>query len=198
MYLMFDTETSGLAKNFKASVTDIDNWPRIVQLAYLLYDEDEKLLYGYNDLVKPEGFIIPEEATKIHGISQEKAEKEGLELKTVLKKFIATARYAELMIAHNIDFDMKVILCEVVRVFGEDKCNEVSAEIFAKERIACTMHKGVSVCQIKNSWGGFKWPKVAELYEKLFNKPFEGAHNAACDVQATAESYFEMKHKRLL
>ena len=38
MYLFFDTETTGLPKNWKVPATDLNNWPRMIQLAYLIYD----------------------------------------------------------------------------------------------------------------------------------------------------------------
>jgi len=77
MYLFFDTETTGLPRNWKAPVTDLNNWPRLVQLAYLLYDENGNKITGGDYIIKPEGFTIPINASRIHGISTERAIREG-------------------------------------------------------------------------------------------------------------------------
>jgi DNA polymerase-3 subunit alpha len=80
MYLVFDTETTGLPKNYQAPLDDFSNWPRLVQLAWNLYDAEGNKWESYSYIIKPNGFIIPPESTKIHRISQEKAEIEGVDL----------------------------------------------------------------------------------------------------------------------
>ena len=87
MYIIFDTETTGLPRNYDAPITDLDNWPRLVQLAWQLHDEKGKLLSNQSFIVKPEGFTIPYNAEKVHGISTERALKEGHDLTKVLQAF---------------------------------------------------------------------------------------------------------------
>jgi DNA polymerase III subunit epsilon len=77
MYLFFDTETTGLPKNWKAPVTDLNNWPRLVQLAYLLYDSNGNKISEGDHIIKPDDFIIPEDASRVHGISTEMANLKG-------------------------------------------------------------------------------------------------------------------------
>ncbi|MFN7600706.1 MAG: hypothetical protein ACK5R0_04835, partial [Bacteroidota bacterium] len=69
MYLIFDTETTGIPRNKTAPLTDFENWPRLVQIAWQLHDFDGKLLTQQNYLVKPDGFDIPFKAEQVHGIS---------------------------------------------------------------------------------------------------------------------------------
>ena len=88
MFLIFDTETTGLPKNNNAPLTDFDNWPRLVQLAWQLHDDKGRLVENYNLLVKPDGFVIPIDAKMVHGISTEHAEKYGLPLHEVLDTFL--------------------------------------------------------------------------------------------------------------
>ena len=88
MILVFDTETTGLPKKYNAPLTEFENWPRLVQLAYQSYNNTGELIEIKNYIVKPEGFIIPYSAEKVHGISTEKAIKEGVDLETVLNEFI--------------------------------------------------------------------------------------------------------------
>ena len=87
MYLIFDTETTGLPDNKQAPLTDFDNWPRVVQLAWQLHDGKGKLLSAQNMIIKPEGFTIPFNAEKVHGISTKRAQKEGKPLDMVLELF---------------------------------------------------------------------------------------------------------------
>ena len=88
MYLIFDTETTGLPQNWKAPLTNFDNWPSLVQLAWQVHDIEGKLMEAKNYIVKPEGFDIPYNASKIHGISTQRAEKEGMPLVEVLEIFM--------------------------------------------------------------------------------------------------------------
>ncbi len=87
MYLFFDTETTGLPQDYKASVKDLHNWPRLVQLAWLRYDKNGNKIDGNNYIIKPDGFTIPSDASKIHGISTERALREGVALQGVLNEF---------------------------------------------------------------------------------------------------------------
>ena len=115
MYLFFDTETTGLPRSWKAPVTNLNNWPRLVQLAYLCYDKNGNNISGGDHIIKPAGFIIPKEATRIHGISTEKANQEGIALLTVLGNFQTLINQAEYLVAHNIKFDEKIIGAEFLR-----------------------------------------------------------------------------------
>ena len=85
MFLIFDTETTGLPLNYNAPLTDFDNWPRLVQLAWQMHDESGRLIGAKNFIVRPEGFEIPYSAEKVHGISTQKALSEGVGLEEVLK-----------------------------------------------------------------------------------------------------------------
>src|ERR1700687_2923769 len=115
MYLFFDTETTGLPLNWKAPVSDLNNWPRLVQLAYLFYDRNGNKITGGDFIIKPEGFIIPKDASRIHGISTERANKEGKPLQTVLDEFQGLIDEAEYLVAHNMSFDEKIMGAEFLR-----------------------------------------------------------------------------------
>ena len=184
MYLFFDTETTGLPINWKAPVTDLNNWPRLVQLAYLLYDQNGNKIAEKNFIIKPQGFIIPKEASEIHRISPEKANKEGIELKEVLDDFQNAINQVECLVAHNMSFDEKIIRAEFLRNMMDDS-------IMAKKKI-CTMESATNFCALKGPYG-YKWPKLSELYYKLFQTDFEEAHNATFDILATAKCFWELK-----
>lgn len=184
MYLFFDTETTGLPRNWKAPVTDLDNWPRLVQLAFLLCDSGGNRLAGGDFIVKPSGFTIPAEAARIHGITTERAEKEGKDLLPVLEEFQAAVSRAEYLIAHNLSFDEKIVGAEFLR-------NKMPDTLPAKIKV-CTMQKGTDFCAIPGPYGN-KWPKLTELHFKLFQAGFGEAHNAAADLAATVKCFWELK-----
>jgi len=189
MYLFFDTETTGLPKNWKAPVSDFDNWPRMVQLAFLLYDAEGNLMADGNYIVEPVGFTIPPESSLIHGISTERALKEGLPLKDVLLSFQEVMKHAEYLVAHNIAFDEKIVGAELLR------CG-LPNNLMTKRRF-CTMESSTSYCAIKGP-KGLKWPRLSELHQKLFGCDFDEAHNAAVDIEATARCFWELRKRGLI
>ncbi|HAS39795.1 MAG TPA: DNA polymerase III subunit alpha, partial [Microscillaceae bacterium] len=184
MYLIFDTETTGLPKDFNAPYTDLDNWPRLVQIAWQLHDYNGKLIRAENMIVKPEGFTIPFNAEKVHGISTEIALEEGLPLKEVLGKFAEDIAKSELIIGHNIGFDVNIMGAEYIRGEVDSKLHDIEVYDTKSEETA-------EYVAIQGGRGGkFKWPTLTELHTKLFNEGFDDAHDAAYDVSATARCYF--------
>lgn len=189
MYLFFDTETTGLPLNRKAPVSDLNNWPRMVQLAWLLYDGNGNKISGKDYIIKPEGYIIPAEASKIHGITTERANAEGLNLQTVLWDFVSQVNKAEFLVAHNMKFDEKIVGAEFLR-------SKMPNSIASKKRI-CTMEKATNFCAIIGNYG-YKWPTLTELHYKLFRTGFEESHNAAADIIATAKCFWELKRQGII
>lgn len=186
MYIVFDTETTGKALNFNARYTDVRNWPRMVQLAWQEYDENGKLLRQFDLIVKPDGYVIPDEAIAIHRISNEKAHEKGIALDKVLDAFNEAIDRNKVLIAHNIKFDNNVIACEMHRL-------NKAVKIFDCQHVD-TMISTINFCAIPNKKGDrFKFPQLSELYHKLFNSYFEGAHDALVDVEALAKCFFELK-----
>ena len=190
MYLIFDTETTGLPHNKTAPITDLDNWPRLVQIAWQLHDSRGKLLTQHNNLIKPDGFDIPYKAEQIHGISTKRALEEGLELKAVLKSFITDLSNTSQLVGHNIEFDINIIGAELIR-------QQLETETFLNLSKVDTGLSSVEFCQLQGGIGGrLKMPTLLELHKKLFNKDFGDAHDASYDVAATARCYFGLiKHR---
>lgn len=183
MILFFDTETTGLPKNWKAPVTDLDNWPRLVQLAYLVYDFDGNLIHSCNEIVKPNGFRIPIDASKVHRITTNIANQRGGKIEDVFELFSIHLKRAKVIVAHNMAFDEKIIGAELIRLRLENILD-------GKEKI-CTMESSVDLCKIEGPYG-YKWPKLEELHQQLFNVNFDGAHDALADIQATAKCFWEL------
>jgi len=202
MIIIFDTETTGLPKNYSASAEDVDNWPRIIQLAYGLYENDGTLIKLVNNLIKPDGWSLPtketflaegkteEEAIKAanfwieNGYTNEKLETEGKPIKELLNEFVNDRLISEFAVAHNISFDSKIIRAEMFRA-------NMHVEFTSKK--FCTMQSSTSFCNLpKKNGKGKKWPTLTELHTVLFQKDFEGSHDAANDVDACAKCFFEL------
>ena len=115
MILFFDTETTGRPLNYKAPVTDSKNWPRMVQLAWVQTDKEGNILQEGNHIIKPDGFTIPKDVVKIHGISTEIALEKGEDLSTILAQFETQLQANKLVVAHNIEFDDSIIRAEYHR-----------------------------------------------------------------------------------
>jgi DNA polymerase-3 subunit alpha len=191
MYLIFDTETTGLPKRWDAPITDTDNWPRCIQIAWQLHDEMGNLIEHQDYLVKPEGFNIPYDAERIHGISTELAMQDGIPLAEVLEKFNIALSNTKFIVGQNLGFDVNIMGSEFHRLGVEsqmssmpvlDTCTEVTA----------------SLLQLPGGRGGkFKLPTLTELHSFLFNKPFAEAHNATADVEATTRCFLELVRREI-
>ena len=185
MFLTFDTETTGLPKNFRAPVSDSDNWPRLVQLAWQLNDNNGKLISNNSHIIKPTNFSIPFNSEKIHGISTEVAIKKGKEINEVLEEFENDLIKSKYIIGHNINFDINIIGAEHFR-------KKFKSTIEEKIKID-TAQISKSYCNLKGGFGGgLKMPKLIEMYECLFKEKFSDAHDASYDVNATAKSFFKL------
>ena len=191
MFLIFDTETTGLPKRDNAPISEVDNWPRIVQIAWQMHDESGDLMDHQNVLIKPDGFEIPYSAEKVHGISTEKAQKQGVSLEEGLLRFNKSVDLAGYLIGHNIRFDINALGAEFIR-------SGVATEFLEKKQV-CTMWSSTDHLKLPGGRGGkFKPPKLMELYEYLFDDQFQQAHNAAADVEATARCFFELLRRKII
>jgi len=189
MYLFFDTETTGLPRNYKAPVTDTRNWPRMIQIAWILSDDNGKRIDSQDFIIKPEGFNIPVEASRVHGISTEKAMDEGILLQNVLQEFNQLIAETDYLVAHNISFDEKIVGAEFIR-------KNIDSQLFQKPRL-CTMHASTEYCKIPGRFG-YKWPRLSELHIKLFGEDFDDAHDAAADIGATEKCFWALKEKGVI
>lgn len=192
--LFFDTETTGTPRNYKAPVTDSSNWPRLVQLAWIMADKNGNVVKKKSVIIKPDGFSIPSDASAIHGITTERALREGKPLKEVLDEFTTDLSFASQIVGHNIDFDQHIVGAELYRLHMEH-----SALMYKSS--TCTMKSSTNYCAIPNPYshyGGYKWPSLSELYRKLFGRSFDDAHDALADITATKDCYYELKRRGVI
>lgn len=187
--LYFDTETTGVPLNYKAPSSDTNNWPRLVQLAWILTDEEGTRIHTGNLVIKPDGFVIPADATKVHGITTQRAKEEGVPLAEVIERFKSDLDMATYIVGHNIEFDKKIVGAEMIRLGMKDELE--------KKKSYCTMQSSIDFCKIPGKYG-YKYPKLQELYKKLFGSEFENAHDAMSDIEATEKCFWELKKRKLI
>jgi len=185
-YLFFDTETTGID-----TATD-----RIVQLAAILTSESKENSIQMCRIIKPKDFTIPEQATKIHGITTAKALKLGIPLQAALYEFDLMLSDADHLVAHNLNFDLPILLNEMTGAGMPIKSIEKLQDLPR----TCTMKKTTQFCGIKGKYTfqNYKWPKLQELHKILFGEPFDNAHDALADVRATARCFFELKKRKII
>ena len=187
MYLIFDTETTGLPRNWNAPITDTENWPRCIQIAWQLHDSMGDLVEQSDYLLQPDGFDIPFDAEKIHGISTDLAAEKGVDLSVMMENFQEALQKAEFIVGQNVGFDINIMGCEMHRM-------SMDASLLTDMPVldTCT-EKSALLCQIPGGRGGkFKLPNLTELHEYLFGEPFAEAHNATADVEATTRCFLEL------
>src|SRR5687767_12068356 len=173
--LFFDTETNGKPLNYKAMMSQVDNWPRVTQLAWQVYDIGGELLYERSFLIKPDGWTVPKEEFFIkNNMSTERCEAEGVPIIQALGMFIDDLLLSDVesMVAHNLSFDYNVLGAEMIR-----------AKMSAGKRLktVCTMNGTTNIVKLPGKFGTYKWPTLTELHTFLFGGPFEGAHDALDD-----------------
>ncbi|CAM1351228.1 DNA polymerase III subunit alpha [Tenacibaculum crassostreae] len=186
MFLIFDTETTGLPKSWNAPITDTDNWPRAIQIAWQLHDELGNLVEHNDFLIQPDGFNIPYDAERIHGISTDLAEEQGIQLSEGLELFNNALQKTKFIVGQNVGFDVNIMGCEFHRLGVENNLTELPV------LDTCTEHTA-ELCQIPGGRGGkFKLPTLTELHNHLFGTGFGEAHNATADVEATTRCFLEL------
>jgi DNA polymerase-3 subunit alpha len=190
MFLIFDTETTGLPKKWNAPISDTDNWPRCVQIAWQLHNKYGELIDHQDYLIKPEGYNIPYDAEQIHGISTQLAEEKGEDLEKVLYLFNEALSKTKFVVGQNLKFDLNIMGCEYFR-------KEVATTLNKLPVLDTCTEVTATMCQIPGGrGGGYKYPTLTELHQHLFNTPFAEAHNATADVEATTRCFLELIRRR--
>ena len=191
MILVFDTETTGLPRNYKAPISDSANWPRAVQVGWQLLDDQGQCMAAQSLVVYPDGFDIPFNAAKVHRITTERARTEGQPLETVLDIFEADLQKATVVAGHNIEFDLLIIRAEWHRLGRSDR--------FEGLHVLDTKEVSTAFCALPGGRGGqYKWPSLTELYWKLFGTGFQEAHDAGADVAATVDCLLALVQRQVI
>lgn len=192
--LVFDTETTGLPlKN--ATLNDLQSWPYIIQLSYILYDLDSnKICVSHDHIIKiPKNVNLTEKSVSMHGITMEKSQNEGISIDLALELFNICLNEANFIVAHNIEFDKKIIRVECLR-------NSIPFCVSDEKHIEyCTMKKSINLCNLKSKYQNYhdnsfklKYPTLSELHFKLFKCNPIGVHNSFVDILICLRCFYKL------
>lgn len=188
-YIVFDVETTGLPKNRYSHPKNFHNWPYIVQISWIIVNDNKKIEKSF--IIKPDKYTIPEDSIKIHNITNEIANKEGVLVKNVLEDFDKDCKEVDFILAHNSEFDKNVVLASFYR-------NNINTKNLKEKKTLCTMKSTTELCKLPGNYG-YKYPRLEELYFFLFKKkPTGRLHNSLEDVRITLECYKELLNYKIL
>jgi len=197
--MFFDCETNGLPKDWRAPMQDLDNWPRVIQLAWATYNHNGESQLAACDMILPDGWVIPQQQFWIeNGYSTERSMELGKPIIMVLDKFVRALQDCDVIVSHNMSFDYNVVGAEMLRAGIKSENRPI--------RI-CTKEATTEWCQIpfpgRKQYPGmgrqtYKWPKLSELHEKIFGTGFDGAHDAMADVEALKNCFFKLMDLKII
>jgi len=201
--LVFDTETTGLPDTWDKSVTDknLNLWPHIVQLSYIIFDTDKlQFVELYDAIIKiNEDVIVSEGSLNLHKITKEISHEKGKDLVKVMLDFFDAVNTVEMLIGHNINFDLNMVCAAMLR--NKTELQQYSV-LFDSKKKFCTMKESTAFCCFPSNYGGvinynkLKPPKLVELYQKLFNETPSGLHNSLNDVIATLRCFIKLRYDK--
>jgi DNA polymerase III epsilon subunit-like protein len=207
LILVFDTETTGLPKSKVINKDVLHLWPYIVQFSYIIFDTEFKTLVKMKDFIirVPDFITISEEVSKIHGITNDISLTKGVNIVDVLNEFFADLSIVDYIVGHNVSFDLNMIRAELNRLIVNASNVEQVSEfqthltiINTSKNIYCTMKESIDLCaiQTKDKFGRSynKFPKLIELYQKLFNITPNNLHNSLNDVIVCLRCFMKLKY----
>lgn len=186
-FLFLDTETSGLPKKWNRAYTDSDNWPHILQLAWIIFDEDRQEIKRTNKYIYEPLIPISPASEQIHGLTAPFLMKHGEKKKDVLRKLSHDIKkYRPQIIGHFLSFDLQVLAAE-----------------FYRTHLAIPFQENTYFCTLLHSKKYVRNPNMihlplALLHEVLFLETPDNMHNAEKDAEITATCYFEMIQRKEL
>jgi DNA polymerase III epsilon subunit-like protein len=204
--LIFDTETTGLPQSKIISQDTLDKWPHIVQFSYLVFDASLNTIIETKDYIIqiPQEIEISEGSIALHGITNEISKKDGVSIEVALQEFFISLKNVDLLVGHNISFDINMIYIELLRIiyFKEYHQNLITSYKYDLhfltnfKNIYCTMQESIELCNIKaiSKLGKeyMKFPKLSELHERLFKTNPKNLHNSLVDILITLRCFMKL------
>lgn len=189
--IIIDTETNGFPVSWKSAETDVNSWPRMVSISWYKIAPAGNVLSAHTFVIKPEGFVIKESSTHVHGITQDWALERGVQLNIALAALQNDLQDSNYLVAHNMEFDYPVLVCEYLR-------SNLSTEQLQPLKKICTMKLSTQYCKLPGSGGRYKYPSLEELYTKLFTSQLQGKHTSENDAKACMLCFKELYNLNII
>jgi len=209
---VFDTETTGLPETRVINPDALHLWPHIVQFSYIIYDTElNEIVECKNYIIQlKEGIVISEGSINIHGITNEISKERGIPIEEVINEFFFYLRNSDVLVGHNISFDINMVKIELLRMiylhkkhFSSEEIKEIKWNLhyFSNyKKIYCTLQETIDLCAIqavnKSGKSYFKYPKLIELHQKLFDTQPIGLHNSLNDILVTLRCYTKLTENK--
>lgn len=198
LILVYDCETTGLVRG--TDYTD-PNMPFLASIAAILYDEEtHRIIASVNSMIQPDGWTMPKEAGQVNGLTDEVLQQLGVPASVLLPACIALMFKANLRVAHNVDFDSKVIAAALWRHIIKEDSKE-TAHATVKKWLAlpsyCTMQESKNIVNALDKRGKIKYPKLTEAYKFFFDRELDRAHSANADAVAALEIYLALNKQEV-
>ena len=199
--ICFDTETTGLPEKRNTSIYETSKWPHVVQLSFMVYDDEKKeIVEEYDEIIKiDESIDLTPKSVEIHGISRDVISARGVPIVDALNAFKRALNSCDLCVGHNISFDKRLLIVEAIRNKGFDSTDNSYVQFQFKNEF-CTMLNSVEVCRIEKLRSDgtiyFKYPTLLELHNHLFKKIPNNAHNSKVDVLICLRCYCKLAHNQ--
>lgn len=184
MILLFDTSAAGKPKSYKKPYTDTFNWPRMIHISWLVYDDKGELLIDENYLIKNFLNEIPDDIMRFHKLKLENFEEEGEDIEVVLEKFKKDVDEAKYIFSFNLNYNENIVGAEYVR-------HGINHRLHQSEKY-CLMQESTYFCKLDGQNGRYKWPTLTELYTKCFGTGYAGPNNARNDVLAATDCFNDL------
>lgn len=194
-FLIFDTVTTEML-----SEHDMD-FPHIIELSFLLINENGDIIKEYSNLIIPNGWEIPNEKSWIdNGYSNKNNINNGVEILNALAQFFYALAEADYIVAHNLDFDYGVLISEFMRYKRYLNHTFINEMLISFEyRKICTMQQSAEYCKIpKINMIDYEYPRLQELYFKLFEKKYDTKHSLLEEVHIIKECFFRLKELKVI
>ena len=193
--MVFDLETTG-----KRTSTSY-----VVQMSYIIYNVKQKTFDKSVDHIINVGprVFIPPETIAIHKITPEISNTQGIPMLDALKEFYDDYLSVDLIICHNIKYDIPMIHVELQRHWKSmEKSHPYALSLFNPTfmkvrgiQSLCTMLNTTDICCIPNKnpkFSTYKWPSLMELYKTLFTDSPTNLHNSMIDCLVCLRCYLSI------
>jgi DNA polymerase III epsilon subunit-like protein len=196
MIMIFDTETTTLFKDRSMTLQykNIDEYPYATQISAICFNRKTgQIIKSLNSFVKkPFEIKIDPIAEKITGISDTICETNGKPICDILIALYEIYISSSFVVAHNLEFDCKIILTELMR--NRDKLPQYCMKMFQSKYNPNTHHLCTMKMSLKNPRD--KYPKLIELYTRFFGFSLPkqyNTHNSIVDVIICLRCFLKLK-----
>jgi DNA polymerase-3 subunit epsilon len=198
MILAIDLETTGVPLWKRPSIER--EQPHIVQFAAQLIDPESRTVRSAWDMIiAPNGWTIPEEAVAIHGITNQRAEADGVRESIAVRTYINAWSQCDAVLGYSTAFDKRMMRIAMLR----DGMSRPQIERFERKPTIDVMQLVTPACKLPptdammaSNQRTFKTPSLVQAALLLLGERMTEAHNATADLEVTLKLYWQLQDSK--